>query len=319
MSDNKLKIRINLQQSASSEADQQHVLEPMETPPIPDHWDSQDKPPFDWRKITIAAVVLTVVTGSAAYILLNHTKAGDSDETGSMQAKPDHPEDYSLRFNTFGDLPSTEPTVDRLSESSKTKQLSETESTNNTAGTAVLTTDKKHDPAAAISQVPAPLSKPSRATLAPVVIPLPKPAQESVGPIDTPSNKPEIPNVTHKNEQVVDDANPLTDRPEVLRAVLTHQIRHREPVDEISRVVLNDNKHKNIYFFVELHGLANQHVIVDWHFGDRHMSETRLHIGGDHWRTNAQKLLRKKDIGTWEVTLRDEMGHTLVKKRFVVE
>jgi len=315
MSDNKLKIRINLQQSASSEADQQHVLETMETPSIPDHWDNQDKPPFDWRKITITAVVLTVLTGSAVYILLNHTKTGGSDETGSIQTEPGHPEDYSLRFNTFGDLSPIEPAVDRLSESSETKQSSETKPV---GGTTVLTTDKKHDPAASISQVPAPLPKPSRATPAPA-IPLPKPAQQSGGPVDTPSNKPKIPKVTNKNGQVVDDANPLTDRPEVLRAVLTHQIRHREPVDEISRIVLDDNKHKNIYFFVELQDLADQHVIVDWYFDDRHISETRLDIGGDHWRTNAQKLLRKKDIGTWEVTLRDEMGHTLVKRRFVVE
>lgn len=315
MSDNKLKIRINLQQPGSRETDDQNALEVMEIQSIPDHWDSQKKPPFDWRKITIAAIVLTVLAGSAASFLLSHTKTGDSDETGSMQVKPGHPEDYSLRFNTFGDAPSTAPAVDRLPESMETKQPSGTKSTNNTAGTgtAALATNTKHDPVAVINQVPAPLPKPSRAIPAPV-IPLPKPAPQSGNSVDS---QPEIPEVSSKNEQAVIDANRLTDRPEVIRALLTHQIRHREPVDDISRIQRNDNK--AIYFFVELHGLANQHVIVDWHFGDQHMSETRLHIGGDHWRTHAQKLFGKKHIGTWEVTLRDETGNTLAKRRFVVE
>lgn len=299
MSDNKLRIRINLQQSTSLETEDPNEQEVLETQHTVDHWDDQEKLPFDWRKITIASTIFIALTGSAAYFFLNNTGTSSLESTNGVLTESDYPVDYSSRFNTFDDIqPST------------------------SADTAVLTAiDAQNDPEN-VPNVPVPQNKPSSAarTIGPASPrPPTKPTEMAADKHLATSHAPKD-NSDIMNESVQSDSNvSMADHPSVIRAHLTHQIRHREPVDELHRIAIEDGKNKSIYFFIELHGLANQYVTVDWYFEDRHMAETKLQIGADQWRTNAKKLLRKQNIGAWKVALHDQMGNALAERHFVVE
>lgn len=113
-------------------------------------------------------------------------------------------------------------------------------------------------------------------------------------------------------------SNTLEDKPQVIRAQLTSAIHQREPVDIIDHVWLEKNKSEKIFFFVHLRDLMGQRVNVRWHYQDKEIAKVPLSIGSQNWRTYSSKLLNKKKLGAWRVTLHDQSGKLLSKRNFTV-
>jgi len=322
MSDNKLKIRINLQQPNPSELYDQNEQEALETQSNPEHWNTLEKPPFDWRKISIAVIVLIAIIGTSGYLFLSNSETkslhGKSDAHNTL-SESDYPTDYSSRFNTFDDIQSSASPSGILTETIAIEQQLEGESTDDIVSTAINKQNSTND----LINAPVPQSKPPLAakTIKPVP-PLPniKPSGLATdNPLKTSQESKENSSSIIDEPIHVDAATSITDHPSVIRAQLTHEIRHREPIDAINRISLEDGKNKSIYFFVELHDLESQNIIAEWHFEERLVTQTKLHIGGNQWRTNASKLLRKRSIGAWKVILLDQTGNMLAERHFVVE
>lgn len=316
MSDNKLKIRINIQQpniAGDNDQSDQDVLE--ERPLHQQHTDVLEKPPFDWRKIAIALTALAVFAGMAGYLFVGNNKAVDTGSSGVSHSEADDTVDYSARFNTFDDhqsLPLPEKQPELLPDAQETMKPTVN---HGSAG------NGQQQSAGAAEIIPVPTMKPLRQNSGKILIP-PKPvnkpaiaeadSKSAPAPSQSERGVADIPAATETVASVADHSG-------VIRAQLTRQIRQREPIGEINRVLLGDNGSSSIYFFIELSGFGGQQLIVDWYFEDRLITETKLHIGASKWRTNAKKLLRKRDAGVWRVILRDQAGRLLAERKFVVE
>lgn len=327
MSDNKLKIRINLQQSQSSEFSDQHEHGALNMQANPEYWNVLEKPPFDWRKITLASIVFIVFSAIVGYVILNIPETKTRIDTGDMHLETASLENYAARFNTFDDEPpvispenlqSIIPPETAAPEQSESKQT-EPKQIESTASI----TSKKQNNLADTPNIPLPPSKPVSANktavqLAPIPVNKPTvlPASEQTKTLRVE----EVKNASNnRNSAIADAAISAADHPGVIRAQLTQQILKREPVDEIVNITLEGNNPKAIYFFAELHDFENKTVTVDWYFGDRLITQTKLHINHKHWRTHAKKLLRKQDAGHWQVKLHDQAGNVLAERFFIVE
>ncbi|MBX3630423.1 MAG: DUF2914 domain-containing protein [Nitrosomonas sp.] len=308
MSDNKLKIRIHIQQSKIAETNDRDEPDALEDLSHPQSWRVLEKPPFDRRKIAVALTVFSVLVAIMGYMLVGDNETPGIDSFYDDSEK-DFVADYSARFNTFGDHRTSAPLPEE-----QPRLMEKKRADNHDAARS----DRHPSTDAAIDTL-VPQSKPLRPGSTQTPVP-PKPATkpmdsgleeqlESIPP-QIASSAAGIPAGTKKS---------AADHSGVIRAQLTRQILQREPVDDIDRVLLEHNGSSSIYLFVELSGFGNQQLIVDWYFEDQWITETKLNIGAGKWRTNARKLLNKGDTGAWRVILRDQAGHVLAERRFVVE
>jgi len=316
MSDNKLKIRIHLQQpniSGENDRDDQDVLEEKS---FPQHLNVLEEPPFDWRKITIALTAFAVLAGVAGYLFFGNNKATDADSFDDSYSETDDAIDYAARFNTFDGHQSSLPLLEEQPESPENTQETINQADNNDS-----TGNGRQQDVEVENKIPEPRMKPLRLDSGKTLIP-PKPV---IKPADAETDSEPVSRQLRNKLDVAgipaaaEAAEPVMDHSAVIRAQLTHQIRQREPVGEAYRVLLGDNDSSSIYFFIELSGFEGQQLIVDWYFENRLVTETKLHVGARKWRTNAKKLLRKRDAGDWRVILRDQAGRLLAERKFVVE
>ncbi len=301
MFDKKLKIRIHIQQPKTTEAidpDEQGTFEDLSRPP---HWRALEKPPFDRRKIAIAVIVFVVFVVIVGYMLIGDNETSDSGSFGD-----DH--------QALVPLPEKQPesSEEQVQETAQQADNHDATDSHSTQHQEVRTAD---------TDAPVPRIKPLRrvSEKAPIS---PKPATKPVDsgleerlefmPPPMASNAAGVPVAAGAKKSAADHSG-------VIRAQLTHQIRQREPVDNVDRVLLERNGSSSIYFFIELSGFGNQQLSVDWYFEDYPVTETKLHIGARKWRTHAKKLLSKGDAGDWRVILRDQAGQVLAERRFVVE
>ena len=302
MSDNKLKIRIQIQQpkahGAAKEPEVSEATETTETP-IPDN-DLQytqqifEEPPLDWRKIALALFLLVVISSVIGYLIF-----GRSDSTTDYNetfTDAENTPDITTNFNHFDDGNTVKSTPDLQSES------------DNVALDEPI--QKSVQPNTLITK-----PKPGQAIKAAPMPPLP-----NVKPDYKADNAQQT--LLHNNNSTTapaaNEPNPAN-HPQVARVQLTHAIRNREPADEANHIQLEqDTDATSIYFFVELHDFAGQEVTVNWYFEDELVSETQLQIAGNNWRTYANKLLNKESIGSWRTVLTDQEGNQLAEKHFVV-
>lgn len=320
MSDNKLKIRIQIQQANISEENDQDDQDVLEERPRHEHRGVLEKPPFDWRKIVVALTAFAVLAVLAGYLLVGNDKTPDTGNSGVSQSGTGDAADYPAGFGAFDNHQFALPLPEEQPESaSDTQETIEPATDNAPAG------NGQQQNAGTTEIIPAPRMKPSQLGSAKMQIP-PKPvikpaAAEADG---RPDSKPAFAPLSEEPDAAgtpaaTETMEPVADHSGVIRAQLTHQIRQREPIGETDRVLLGGSGISSIYFFIELSGFDGQQLTVGWYFEDRLMTETTLHIGGRKWRTNAKKLLRKRDVGVWRVILRDQAGHLLAERKFVVE
>jgi Protein of unknown function (DUF2914) len=316
MSDNKLKIRIHLQQPNIPGENDQGDQDGLGEKSFPQHWNVLEKPPFDWRRIAVALTAFAVLAGVAGYLFFDNNKIPDVNSFDGNYSETDGNVDYSARFNTFDGHQSSLPLLDEQPESPEnTQETTNPVDNNDSVGNGQL------QDAEAENKTPEPRMKPLRLDSAKMLVP-PKPVMKpAAAETDSESASKQLRNARDVAgiPGAAEVTESVTDHSTVIRAQLTQQIRQREPVGEAYRVLLGDNDSSSIYFFIELSDYEGQQLIVDWYFEDRLVTETKLHVGARKWRTNAKKLLRKRDAGTWRVILRDQAGRLLAERKFVVE
>lgn len=305
MSDNKLKIRIQIQQpTIPAETGETETTE--QSIPDIDMRNFLEKPPFDWRKISAALFVLLVVIWIIGYLSLG--QVDENTNIDSIYSKSSNVADPNTNFNNFGNdsvKPITESQQDVAANADNRKTLPDI-SDLSAAAEYAMETESNSMP----DTTPDSKTGFEKKTVPPV--PAMKPESvENDKPLITQQND-DTPKTLPSTES---DA---ADHPQVLRAQLTHAIKNREPVDKINHVHLEQNKRNSIYFFVELLDLAGQQVTVNWYYQDQPVTETKLHVGGKNWRTYASKLLNTKSIGLWRAVLTDKNGKQLSERHFVV-
>lgn len=89
----------------------------------------------------------------------------------------------------------------------------------------------------------------------------------------------------------------------VLRAMFTTRLENREPVD---RVLILDNKVREVYFFTDLSQLQGHIITHRWEYEGRVVQTKSYQIKGQRWRAASQKELDPGMIGRWSVVVTDE-------------
>lgn len=283
MADNKLKIRIQLQQP-STEADESYE----ET--LSSESDSKQQP-FDWKKISIAVVLAVILLGFTMYLLLSIDESTFNPEQDIVPLTEQMPTPQENQFvtNNLPDHPvNTLMTTPESNSSTKDDNNSDTS-----------TALPKIDPAA----IPIRTKPKSAATTRKAVI--------------LPAKKPDPPNQT--STTVIEPSNvEASNNAQVLRAQLTHAIKHREPVDSIESITLNNGESKPVYFYLHLINLQGKAIHIVWYHNDEIDSKLIMQIHSKNWRTYASKYMNQRRLGAWRVELMDDSGNTLTVKNFTV-
>ena len=284
MADNKLKIRIQLQQS-STEAD-----EPYEEAP-PSESDSKQLP-FDWKKISIAAVLAVILLGFMMYLLLSSDESAFNPEQDVIPLTEQIPTPQESQFAT-----------NNLPDHSVNTPMAVPESNSSTKDN-----NNHRDTSTALPKID------------PATIPIrtkPKSATTTKKAVILPARKPEPPNKT--STTVVEPSNvEVSNNAHVLRAQLTHAIKHREPVDSIESITLNNGESKSVYFYLHLINLQGKTIHIAWYHNDEIDSKLIMQIHSKNWRTYASKYMNQRRLGAWRVELMDDSGNTLTVKNFTV-
>lgn len=148
-----------------------------------------------------------------------------------------------------------------------------------------------------------------------VIIPARKPEANSIPSITNQSNASDknIPKTASQTKP-----HQTEDHPEVLRALLTHSIKAREPVDSIDTIQLQPGENRPIHFYLQLKNLQGEKIRVDWYFNNKLDSQLHLQVHNNNWRTHATKQLDHERIGSWRVELIDGSGNQLAIRDFTV-
>lgn len=284
MADNKLKIRIQLQQS-SIEADESYE----ETPPSM----SDSQQPLDWKKISIAATLTAILLGFMMYLLLSSDKSVFNPEQDTIPLTEQIPTSQENQFaiSNLLDYPVDTPMAVAPESNSSIK-------------------DNNNDSDASIAL---PKTDP---TATPIRI-KPKSATTTKKGVILPARKPEPPNKT--STSVLEPGNiEASINAQVLRAQLTHAIKHREPVDSIESITLNNGESKYVYFYLHLTNLQDKAIHIVWYHNDKVDSKLILQVHSNNWRTYASKYMNQRRLGAWHVELMDDSGNILAVKNFTV-
>ncbi|MCC8997759.1 MAG: DUF2914 domain-containing protein [Nitrosomonas sp.] len=279
MVDNKLRIRIQIKQTPSSSPDEfnqeNDVLTSSET--------DSEQYSLDWKKISIALLLLFSVLGFITYALLAR----------------DTVEQETEKITEPSTAASTESTENQ-SETSETK----TELSNVSSAVSIDTPKNIIDDTSKTSsktdatQIPIRNKPVSSATLnKPVIIPARKPQQQ---------------------HQTLSTTTEQVNQTYVARALLTLTIKGREPKDSIDSVTLNNKEVETIYFYLHLINLQGKAITIIWYHNDKQDSKLTMQVHSKNWRTYASKLLNKERLGSWRVELQDESGNILAVKKFTV-
>jgi hypothetical protein len=281
MNDNKLKIRIQIQQPPHQALEQIYPDLP-EPEIVYEH-------SLDWKKISLTAVLLLIILALIGYFFFNtHFHEAELNK---------------VELTTIPPAPSPENKVESEeipSESTTQNEISKSLPQGDTLTPAVQSGNaiQSAEPGNIVKQKNLPVVEPKPAlAINSTVMPGKKPGAALL---------PESPKT------------PSADSPLVLRAQLSHDIKAREPVDTIDTVQLRSGESKSIYFYLHLMGLKGKKVSILWYRDNKLDSQLFLEIHNDNWRTNASKQLDHQRLGKWRVELVDESKNRLAARDFTV-
>ncbi|WP_292996019.1 DUF2914 domain-containing protein [Nitrosomonas sp.] len=275
MENNKLKIRIQIQQQPPQAIDEIY-------PDLPEPEVTYEEV-LDWRKISIAALILLPILILIGYLLFadknNEKSRNEPPPVDSIISEPENK----------ASLDKTEPLTGSSDKASET-QSDELKTQQNAP-------DDSKETTVASKAIATPIKKPESATVInqPAItgIKIPKTARQS---------KPQK----------------TSDHPEVARAQLSHAIEEREPVDSIDAIQLHPGESQSIHFYLHLKNLQGKNIRINWYHDDKLDSQLALQVHNNNWRTHASKQLDHRRLGPWRVELVDESGNLLAARSFTV-
>jgi len=100
----------------------------------------------------------------------------------------------------------------------------------------------------------------------------------------------------------------------VKRAIFTTKMKKREPTNNISELLNNQQK---IHFFTDLRGMEGQKIKHRWIYKGKVRAEVEFKVKGSRWRVYSSKSLKRGWLGKWTVATVDRRGRTLARKSFV--
>lgn len=278
MENNKLKIRIQIQQQPPQAIDEIY-------PDLPEPEVTYEKV-LDWRKISIAALILLPILILIGYLLF-------ADKNNEKSQNEPTPVDSTISVpETKTSLEKTESLTGTIDKSSETLPDQLTFPSN----TQIDPVDTK-ETAVAIKAIATPIKKP-----------------ESVAVI----NQPAITGIKIPKTARQPKPQKTSDHPEVVRAQLSHAIEEREPVDSIDAIQLRPGESQSIHFYLHLKNLQRKNIRINWYHDDKLDSQLALQVHNNNWRTHASKQLDHRRLGPWRVELVDESGNLLAARSFTV-
>lgn len=278
MNNNNLKIRIQIQQQPPQALEEIY-------PDLPEPEITYEVSP-DWRKISIAALLLLSILVLIGYLIF-----ADQKNENSLNKPPSNDPIVSVPENTI--FPEkTEPLIGTIDKASDTQPDE------------LLTQQNAHvDPIE---------SKKTVATGKAIVTPVKKPELAAV------INQPVITGGKVPKTALQSKPQQSHDHPEVVRAQLSHAIEEREPVDSIDSIQLLPGESKPIHFYLDLKNLEGKNIRINWYHNDKLDSQLTLQVHNNNWRTHASKQLDHQRLGPWRVELFDEAGNLLAVRNFTV-
>ena len=290
MSDNKLKIRIQIQQPPQAI---EQIYPDLSEPEI------VYEQAIDWKKVSIVAAALVLIFAVIGYFLFS-----SNDQTiSAKEVTPAIDQPTTIQADNVPVdkiAPAPAPAIAPAANETKSNESTFVHNDSQVSNT---------------PKTPPPTGKTAKpASDKAIPIPKLKPELKAAQPMAAPAKKPQlaIPPDTHTT------AHNTSDHPQVIRAQLSHDIKAREPVDSIDSVQLLPGKSMPIYFYLQLKDMQGKKVSIFWYHNDKLDSQLPLEIRNDNWRTNASKHLDHQRLGAWRVELVDDADNLLAKRSFTV-
>jgi hypothetical protein len=106
----------------------------------------------------------------------------------------------------------------------------------------------------------------------------------------------------------------------VARAMLTSEIRDREPVDRLSGSLQSSEKDTlTIYFFTEVRGSPGEMVVHRWQHNGVTVTEVPFRIGDNQpGRIFSKRTIAAEDAGDWLATVVDQSGRIIESRSMKV-
>lgn len=278
MNDNKLKIRIQIQQPPQA-------IEQI-YPDLPEPVITYEQF-LDWKKISIAVLSLASILIFISYFLFNSNK----NEILINEAAPSTDQTIPTHENKIS------PDKVKLESEIKDKIIEVESNGSISEHNALVNSIQPKEIINPVKKATAPIAKS-------------KPTQAVNKPTVSPRKKPKA--------AMQLELQRTLDRPQVLRAQLSHAIKAGEPVDSINSVQLRKGVSKPIYFFLHLKNLGGKKVSIFWYHKNKLDSQLTLQIHHNNWRSYASKQLDNKRLGAWRVELMNESGVQLAVRNFTV-
>ncbi len=280
MTDNQLKIRIQIPQSSQPKDDAtQHSI-----PDIPKEREDIERAPFDKQKILITLFVIFLTISSFVYLVF----IDETEPSLTLTEQPTITNKSALPASGEIMLETPVKQVENLSQPISVED----------------------DVLAIVT--PQPIENES------LEVPVVVEEQNNSEPVESIAEIPETNEPMLEVLEPLVDTSP-GDQSQVIQAQLTSAIQQREPTDEIDHIQLNQGANGRINFFMRLRDLAGQQVSVRWFYQNKEVAQIKLPIGNnEQWRTHANKLLPKTKLGQWHVELHDASGNLLAQRNFTV-
>lgn len=105
----------------------------------------------------------------------------------------------------------------------------------------------------------------------------------------------------------------------IARAVLTEQIRNREPVNDLAYHYVHSGKaEQRLMLFTQVINHQDQDITHLWFYKDNLEAEITLSIGSENWRTFSSKLIPPQMTGEWRVLVVGADQDLLLEYNFTV-
>lgn len=102
----------------------------------------------------------------------------------------------------------------------------------------------------------------------------------------------------------------------VKRFVVSAGVKQREPVGEISDIIVDANQIATVYVYSEVHGLKDRHLVYLWKHNQKELARVEVGVWGNLWRSYSRKYLNQKMRGDFIVELRTAEGELLAETAF---
>lgn len=104
----------------------------------------------------------------------------------------------------------------------------------------------------------------------------------------------------------------------VARALLTTRVDKKEPIDNVTSVVVNKTKASGVYYYTEIIDMNGQTLYHYWIREGKLIYKRKINILGDRWRAATSKLISYSKMGAWAVRLVNMEGDILNEIKFEV-